>query len=245
MRFHSQIAYSNKQRKPVALKIIWKDRASDLFQTHFLPREIEIVKSLKHPNIVQHFQCIETSRRLEHYTKIGCSKTVVSCIFKFRFIIVMEYASEGCLLDLMTNKHSLTENEARNYFRQLISALDFCHSKYIAHRDLKLENLLLFWENRLKVGDFGFSRFFDINDSATTFSVTFCGSNAYISPEILHQEAYNPMLADIWACGVILFAMVCGNLPFDDSESIQKLTKVTIIIIYNQLYRIQESKIRN
>lgn len=213
------------------MKMIWKDRASDLFQTHFLPREIEVVKSLKHPNIVQHFQCIETSRRFEYKSKMFVSKISLLCNISniTRFIIVMEYASEGCLLDLMTNKHSLTDNEARNYFRQLLSALDFCHSKCIAHRDLKLENLLLFWENRLKLGDFGFSRYFDINDSATTFSQTFCGSNAYISPEILHQEPYNPMLADIWACGVILFAMVFGNLPFDDSESIQKLTKVGII----------------
>lgn len=138
----------------------------------------------------------------------------------------MEYATQGSLLDLMSHKHYLSDSEARNYFQQLLSALEFCHSKCIAHRDLKLENLLLFWEKRLKVGDFGFSRYFDLSDPTTTFSQTFCGSNAYISPEILNQLPYNPLLADMWACGVILFAVVFGNLPFEDSGSIQKLSKV-------------------
>ncbi|XP_055309201.1 testis-specific serine/threonine-protein kinase 4 [Sitodiplosis mosellana] len=175
-----------------------------LFQKKFLPREINIVKTLRHPNIVQYFQCIETNRR---------------------FIIAMEYAQTGSLLDLMAMKHVLSETEARVFFRQLIGALQFCHSKFIAHRDLKLENLLLFWENCLKIGDFGFARHFDVDDGSTTFSSTFCGSNAYISPEILHQRSYNPLSADIWACGVILFAMVFGKLPFDDSGSIQHLTQ--------------------
>lgn len=138
----------------------------------------------------------------------------------------MEFTPHGSLLDLMAVKHVLNECEASNYFHQLISALDFCHSKFIAHRDLKLENLLIFWENRLKIGDFGFSRYFNMNDPSTTFSKTFCGSDAYISPEILHQKPYNPLLTDIWACGVILFAMVFGRLPFEDSGSIQKLVEV-------------------
>lgn len=104
----------------------------------------------------------------------------------------MEYAHCGSLLDLMSTKHALSEKEACNFFRQLLNALDFCHSKYVAHRDLKLENLLLFRGNCLKIGDFGFARHFDMEDSSTTFSMTFCGSNAYISPEILHQRPYNP-----------------------------------------------------
>lgn len=146
----------------------------------------------------------------------------------YRFVIVMEYAARGSLLDLMSDKHYLSDLEAREYFRQLLSALDFCHSKCIAHRDLKLENLLLFKENRLKVGDFGFSRYFDLSQPATSLSLTFCGSNAYISPEILNQIPYNPLLADIWACGVVLFAMVFGHLPFEDNGSIQKLSKVRL-----------------
>lgn len=140
----------------------------------------------------------------------------------------MEYARRGSLLDLMAVKHVLSEDEARHYFQQLICAVEFCHSRRIAHRDLKLENLLIFRENCLKLGDFGFSRHFNPSDS---YSLTFCGSNAYISPEILHQEPYNPLLADVWACGVILFAMIFGDLPFDDSKSIRKLTEVIIMMV--------------
>lgn len=138
----------------------------------------------------------------------------------------MEYAPCGSLFELMTVRDVLSESEASNYFCQLINAVNFCHSKYIAHRDLKLENLLLFWKDGLKLGDFGFARYFDVNNTTTALSQTFCGSNAYISPEILHQRPYNPLAADIWACGVILFTMVFGNLPFDDSKSIQKLIEV-------------------
>lgn len=109
-----------------------------------------------------------------------------------RFIIVMELALCGSLLDVMTEKSILNEKEARFFFRQLISAIDFCHNKFIAHRDLKLENLLIFWKNILKIGDFGFARYFDVEDPSTTFSLTFCGSNAYLPPEILHARPYNP-----------------------------------------------------
>ncbi|XP_031626148.1 testis-specific serine/threonine-protein kinase 4 [Contarinia nasturtii] len=198
-----RLAYSNQRKCSVALKIIWKDRASILYQTYFLPREIDIVKSLQHPNIVKYYQSIETNRR---------------------FIIVMEYAEYGSLLDLMAKKKILSEPEACMYFHQLISALEFCHSSKVAHRDLKLENLLLVQEDCLKIGDFGFSRKCD--DPTSIYSLTFCGSNAYISPEILHQQPYNPFCADVWACGVILFAMVFGDLPFDDSGSIRHLTKL-------------------
>lgn len=147
----------------------------------------------------------------------------------------MEYASNGSLFDLMAERKFLREPEAHHYFCQLINALKFCHDRHVAHRDLKLENLLLTGENCLKLGDFGFARHFDIDDAATTFSLTFCGSNAYISPEILHQKPYNPLSADIWACGVLLFAMVFGDLPFEDSGSIRQLTLVGLMNFESQI----------
>lgn len=182
-----RVGYSNQRKQPVALKIIWKDRASMLFQKYFLPREIDIVKTLRHPHIVQYFQCIETNQRLFLFPLERSTFSIYSKNY-CRFIIVMEYAQCGSLLDLMAEKHILSESKARFYFRQLINAVDFCHSKLIAHRDLKLENILLFWENCLKIGDFGFARQFDTADPSTTF----CGSNAYLSPEILHARPYNP-----------------------------------------------------
>lgn len=117
----------------------------------------------------------------------------------------------------------LSEAKAQFYFRQLISAMVFCHSKSIAHRDLKLENLLLTNNDCLKVSDFGFARYYNANDE---LSKTFCGSNAYICPEILKQNPYNPLLADVWSCGVILYALATGYLPFDDNGSIFKLIQV-------------------
>lgn len=96
----------------------------------------------------------------------------------------MEYTPHGSLLDLMSVRHLLNESEASNYFLQILNALDFCHSRFIAHRDLKLENMLMFWRkndfHRLKVGDFGFCRYFNTADPTTTLSKTFCGSDAYI-----------------------------------------------------------------
>lgn len=139
----------------------------------------------------------------------------------------MELTHHGNLLNLMETQHVLDECEASIYFLQLMNALDFCHSKFIAHRDLKLENLLIFWEKRLKITDFGFSRYFNIEEPSTALSQTYCGSDAYLSPEILHQKPYNPLMADVWACGVILFAMVFGKLPFEDSGSLKKLTEVS------------------
>lgn len=136
----------------------------------------------------------------------------------------MEYANNGTLFDLMAKTRNLSEPNAHFYFQQLMSAMEFCHSRGIAHRDLKLENLLLTTENCLKVSDFGFARYFNNNENE--LSKTFCGSNAYICPEILKQQPYNPLLADAWSCGVILYALTTGYLPFDDTGSVLKLIQV-------------------
>lgn len=135
----------------------------------------------------------------------------------------MEYANNGTLFNLMADVKSLSEKDAQFYFRQLVSAMIFCHSKCIAHRDLKLENLLLTSTHCLKVSDFSFARYYHANER---LSETFCGSNAYICPEILKQISYRPLLADVWSCGVILFALVTGYLPFDDTGSVSRLIKV-------------------
>lgn len=138
----------------------------------------------------------------------------------------MEYADNGTLLDLVKQKHSLSEKDAHLYFSQLIAGIQYCHSRHIAHRDLKLENLLMTTDNCLKICDFGFARYFEYDANDRKLSATFCGSNAYASPELLKELPYNPMLADVFACGVILYAMVFGSLPFDDSHSISQLIRV-------------------
>lgn len=136
----------------------------------------------------------------------------------------MEYAENGTMLDYLTTiNNSLSETEACKYFQQLASAVTYCHSKNVVHRDLKLENLLLDKFYNLKLVDFGFAR--KVNTSAE-LSQTFCGSNAYASPEILKSIPYDPKMSDCWAIGVILFAMMYGELPFDDTKGIPELIKV-------------------
>lgn len=133
----------------------------------------------------------------------------------------MEFAENGTILDRLRTLKHLTENDARKYFLQLISALKYLHSKDIAHRDLKLENLLLDAELGLKLSDFGFARNVSMEMSPMNeacLSNTFCGSAAYASPEILKHLPYDPKRSDIWATGVILYAMVYGRLPFNDTS---------------------------
>lgn len=137
----------------------------------------------------------------------------------------MEFANNGTMFDLLAVKEILSEADSRFYFRQLISAMEYCHSKQIAHRDLKLENLLLTDRNCLKVSDFSFARLFNRYDD---LSKTYCGSDDYLCPEILKQEPYDPMAADCWSCGVILYAISTGFLPFNDSLSIAQLIRVNL-----------------
>lgn len=139
-------------------------------------------------------------------------------------LIIMEYAENGTVLDfLMDLNDGLIEAIACKYFKQLISAIDYCHSKNIVHRDLKLENLLLDRFFNLKLVDFGFARKMHANHE---LSQTFCGSNGYASPEILKSTPYDPKMSDCWAVGVILFAMVFGQLPFDDKNGVPDLIHV-------------------
>lgn len=217
-------ATSSKEKKVVAIKFISKAKTPSDYLTKFLPREIDVVRGLEHPNIIKYFRCIETTRRV---------------------YIVMQFAENGSLLDLIRRRSQLPENESRVIYKQLLSALEYCHRNGIVHRDIKCENLLFDSENVLKLIDFGFARrYLPLKSSGdegfstsrvgvqqTTAEVpkrqlseTYCGSYAYACPEILIGEPYDPRHADIWASGVVLFAMVFGRLPFDDAD-FSKLVK--------------------
>ncbi|XP_046851933.1 testis-specific serine/threonine-protein kinase 3-like [Xenia sp. Carnegie-2017] len=192
-------AYSQKHKKRVAIKIVSKRRAPDDYLTKFLPREIQVMKRLRHPNCVCLYEAIETSSRI---------------------YLVMDMADNGDLLEHIRSKGALSEEKARGYFRQLIDATAYMHDRDIVHRDLKCENLLLTQLNAIMISDFGFSRVqAKIPDSQKRkLSRTFCGSYAYAPPEILRGIAYDGTMADIWSLGVVLFTMVCASLPFDDSN---------------------------
>nr|XP_046245895.1 MAP/microtubule affinity-regulating kinase 4 isoform X1 [Scatophagus argus] len=175
--------------REVAIKIIDKTQLNPTgLQKLF--REVRIMKTLKHPNIVQLFEVIETEKTL---------------------YLIMEYASGGEVFDYLVAHGRMKEKEARAKFRQIVSAVHYCHQKNIVHRDLKAENLLLDADSNIKIADFGFSNEF----SAGSKLDTFCGSPPYAAPELFQGKKYDGPEVDIWSLGVILYTLVSGSLPFD------------------------------
>lgn len=126
--------------------------------------------------------------------------------------MILEYASKGDIYEMISKKGKLSETEARFYFRQLIQGIEFAHKNEVSHRDLKLENLLIFEDNNMKIADFGLSSYIKPGE----FAKSSRGTARYADPEILKKKLYCPLLADIWACGVILFCFLTGKAPFDD-----------------------------
>ncbi|MED6125154.1 CBL-interacting serine/threonine-protein kinase 21 [Stylosanthes scabra] len=175
----------------VAIKVIDKHMVMENNLKNQVKREISTMKLLHHPNIVRIFEVIGT---------------------KTKIYIVMEYVSGGHVLDKLSYEKKLSECVARKLFQQLIDALDYCHNKGVYHRDLKPENLLLDSKGNLKVSDFGLSALQKPNDVLNTR----CGSPCYVAPELLLSKGYDGASADVWSCGVILFELLAGFLPFDD-----------------------------
>ncbi|XP_021963985.1 MAP/microtubule affinity-regulating kinase 3 isoform X8 [Folsomia candida] len=175
--------------KEVAIKIIDKTQLNP-GSLQKLFREVRIMKMLDHPNIVKLFQVIETEKTL---------------------YLVMEYASGGEVFDYLVLHGRMKEKEARAKFRQIVSAVQYCHQKKIIHRDLKAENLLLDSEMNIKIADFGFSNEF----TPGTKLMTFCGSPPYAAPELFQGKVYDGPEVDVWSLGVILYTLVSGSLPFD------------------------------
>lgn len=141
-----------------------------------------------------------------------------------RVFIFMRYADNGDLLDFVTNNGVVPEQQSRLWFRQMASGLHYLHSKNIAHRDLKCENILLSRKFNVKLADFGFARFCVDHEGRRVLSHTYCGSAAYAAPEIVAGTPYNPKLADVWSLGIILFIMLNARMPFDDAN-LRKLLK--------------------
>ncbi|KAI5089599.1 MAP/microtubule affinity-regulating kinase 4 isoform X2, partial [Silurus meridionalis] len=175
--------------REVAIKIIDKTQLNPT-SLQKLFREVRIMKALRHPNIVQLFEVIETEKTL---------------------YLVMEYASGGEVFDYLVSHGRMKEVEARAKFRQIVSAVHYCHQKNIVHRDLKAENLLLDADSNIKIADFGFSNEFTLGNKLDTF----CGSPPYAAPELFQGKKYDGPEVDIWSLGVILYTLVSGSLPFD------------------------------
>ncbi|KAM7412610.1 hypothetical protein PAMA_020133 [Pampus argenteus] len=175
--------------REVAIKIIDKTQLNPT-SLQKLFREVRIMKTLNHPNIVQLFEVIQTDKTL---------------------YLIMEYASGGEVFDYLVAHGRMKEKEARAKFRQIVSAVHYCHQKNIVHRDLKAENLLLDANSNIKIADFGFSNEFTAGSKLDTF----CGSPPYAAPELFQGKKYDGPEVDIWSLGVILYTLVSGSLPFD------------------------------
>ncbi|XP_077320641.1 MAP/microtubule affinity-regulating kinase 3 isoform X9 [Lithobates pipiens] len=175
--------------REVAIKIIDKTQLNPT-SLQKLFREVRIMKILNHPNIVKLFEVIETEKTL---------------------YLIMEYASGGEVFDYLVAHGRMKEKEARSKFRQIVSAVQYCHQKHIVHRDLKAENLLLDADMNIKIADFGFSNEFTVGNKLDTF----CGSPPYAAPELFQGKKYDGPEVDVWSLGVILYTLVSGSLPFD------------------------------
>ncbi|KAG8381905.1 hypothetical protein BUALT_Bualt05G0021400 [Buddleja alternifolia] len=189
----------------VAIKVIKKDEViKDEKMMEQIKREISIMRLVRHPNIVELKEVMAT---------------------KSKIYVVMEYVRGGALFSKVA-RGRLKEDAARRYFQQLISAVDFCHSRGVYHRDLKPENLLIDENGDLKISDFGLSALYE-HRSNDGLLHTQCGTPAYIAPEVLRMKGYDGAKADLWSCGVVLYVLLAGFLPFVDESLMAMCRKIS------------------
>ncbi|KAJ3674315.1 hypothetical protein LUZ60_004931 [Juncus effusus] len=189
-----KFAIDTETRQSVAVKVLEKSTVLKHKMVHQIKREISIMKIVRHPSIVRLHEVL-------------ASKT--------KIYIILELITGGELFDKIVHQGKLPEIQARKYFQQLIDAIDYCHSKCVFHRDLKPENLLLDSRGNVKVSDFGLSA---LPQQGVGLLHTTCGTPNYVAPEVLSNEGYDGSAADVWSCGVILFVLMAGFLPFDETD---------------------------
>ena len=178
----------------VAVKILEKDKIKDASDVERVSREIKILKLVKHPNVIALYEIIETQKQL---------------------YLIMEYACGGELFDYIVARSRLKEQQACLFFQQLLSGIEYLQRVGVVHRDLKPENLLLDENKNLKIVDFGLSNLYRSEETLKTA----CGSPCYAAPEMIAGKRYHGSRVDVWSCGVVLFAMICGYLPFEDPNT--------------------------
>ncbi|RWS07433.1 testis-specific serine/threonine-protein kinase 3-like protein [Dinothrombium tinctorium] len=199
-----QIEKDGKE-KVIAVKVIDLDKTSTDYRQKFLPRELYTLRKVRHPSVVTIHEIFTIENKI---------------------YIFMDLADGGDILDYLRANGPIPEDKAKVWFRQIAEGLKYIHSLGIAHRDLKSENILLDKNGNVKITDFGFSRTcYDPQSGKRLLSETYCGSAAYVAPEVLKGQPYNPMLSDIWGLGVVLYVMVNNALPFDDSDLAKMVIK--------------------
>jgi serine/threonine protein kinase len=177
----------------VAIKVMDKDHlAKSGAAQQQIMSEIQVMRRARHPNVVRLHEVMANKKRV---------------------FVVMELVRGGSLLDYLANGKGVGEAAARRVFQQLVSALEYCHSRGVYHRDIKPENVLVDGNGDIKVADFGLSALADTRRQQLLLH-TVCGTPMYIAPEVLTRRGYDGATADVWACGVVLFVLVAGQLPF-------------------------------
>lgn len=189
-----------------AIKILDRSKILSLRIDDQIRREIGTLKLLKHPNVV----------RLH---EVAASKT--------KIYMVLEFVNGGELFDKIAIKGKLSEHEGRRLFQQLIDGVSYCHDRGVYHRDLKPENVLVDRKGTIKISDFGLSALPQHLGSDGLLHTT-CGSPNYIAPEVLQNRGYDGSLSDLWSCGVILYVMLVGCLPFDDRN---------LVVLYQKIFK--------
>ncbi|KAL5580557.1 hypothetical protein UlMin_012999 [Ulmus minor] len=187
----------------VAIKVIDKEKIVKAGLMDQIKREISIMRLVKHPYIIELYEVMAT---------------------KTKIYFVIEHAKGGELFDKVA-KGKLKDDVARKFFMQLINAVDFCHSRGVYHRDIKPENLLLDENDNLKVSDFGLSALAECKHQDGLLHTT-CGTPAYVAPEVINRKGYDGAKADIWSCGVVLYVLLAGYLPFHDTNLMEMYRKI-------------------
>ncbi|KAJ2661120.1 Protein kinase [Coemansia sp. RSA 1199] len=196
-----KLAVHSQTGHKVALKIIGRSKLAHSDMIGRVNREIQYLKMLRHPHIIKLYEVITTATDI---------------------VMVIEYAG-GELFNYIVERGRMSEKDARRFFQQLVSAVEYCHRRNIVHRDLKPENVLLDPYDNVKVADFGLSNIMKDGE----FLQTSCGSPNYAAPEVINGKLYAGPEVDAWSCGVILYVMMCGRLPFDDDHIPALFKKIT------------------
>ena len=185
----------------VAVKVMNLEKCKEAFKTKFLPREMAAMMEVSHQNIIQLYDIFKSNKRI---------------------FIFMEFAGNGDIAGYMKKNGALSEPKAFIWFNQVSDGLNYLHTEaHLAHRDIKLDNILLNDANVAKLTDFGFAKeSYDQEKQAVIFSDTYCGTEPYYSPQIVKRKPYDPFMADCWAMGVVLFAMLNNKYPFHFGKKI-------------------------
>lgn len=190
--------------QPLACRVFDKERAPGDFLENFFSKEMDILTKIHNPHIVQVHSIVAIGPRV---------------------FIFMRYEQNGDLLEFLKVHGAVEAQRARRWFWQMLSGLHYLHTNEIAHRDLKCENILISRSGNVKLADFGFATYCVDLDGVRLLSTTFCGSTCYAAPEILSGTPHDPKPADVWSLGVVLYTMLTSSMPFDDTQSLEKVVK--------------------